>query len=62
MALRVDIPRYLLEQALEATIASMKRAANTSKRPEFQEFYKRDHAILTMALASITEIPDDKKK
>lgn len=56
MAVRIEIPKKTLEYCIDMAVASSKRAINTSKRPEFEEIYKREISELTAARASITEI------
>lgn len=42
-----------LELAIDAAVASAKRAINTSKRPEFTPVYEKEILVLTNAKASI---------
>ena len=63
------MPQYLievenikaLELAIDAAIASAKRAINTSKRPEFEAVYQKEIAVLTTAKASIKPIHEKAK-
>lgn len=56
MALRVDLARPQLEQALQGAIASAKRGQNNSKSPDFKVLYEKDLAALQHAYNTITEI------
>lgn len=56
MALRIDMNRKQLEHIIDTAIASSRRAINTSKRPEFEELYRKDIEQLLAAKNGITEI------
>lgn len=56
MALRIELNRAVLEAALEQRIASLKRAKNTNKNPDFQVLYDKDLRELQHATNTITEI------
>jgi len=58
-ALIIDIDQTVLKSALDFAIASSKRAANTSKRPEFKVVYERELAELERGKASIVPFHAD---
>ena len=55
MATRVDLDINTLKEALEAKIASNKRAQNTNKKPEFVQLYQAEMNRLQNALNTLTE-------
>lgn len=56
MPLSIDINRKVLESAIDLAVASCRRGINTSKRPEFEEVYKKEIEELFKGKASIKEI------
>lgn len=56
MAIRIEIEKTALMNALDLAIASAKRAKNTAKKPQFQILYEQDIIELQKAQGSITEI------
>lgn len=56
MAVKVDLNADTMRVALEAYLASMKRAKNTTKQPAFIPIIEKDIAALQAALGSIEEI------
>lgn len=56
MAIKIEINKKLLENLIDMGVASCRRGINTSKRPEFEEVFKKEIDTLFAAKASITEI------
>lgn len=61
MAVKIELDTDTTRAALEAYLASQKRALNTTKQPAFKPIYEKDIGRLQIALGSITELPDTKK-
>ena len=55
MAIRIDTTKELVVDALEVKIASVKRASNSAKQPEFKELYAKQLQELQKALGSIAD-------
>lgn len=56
MAVRLEISKRDIENAIDKEIASLKRAKNTARSPEFEIIYETAINRLTQARANITEI------
>lgn len=61
MALSVEIDQGLLRVALEKELASQKRLFNTTKQPQFKPIIQKDIDSYMAGIASIAEIPPQKK-
>lgn len=55
-ALRIEINKAILCNAIDMAVASARRAINTSKRPEFKVVYEKEIAELIAGKQSITEV------
>lgn len=56
MAVKVNAPLIVVKTALEMSIASAKRAMNSTKEPQFKELYEIKIQELQQALGTLTEI------
>lgn len=56
MALKVELDRHLLLQALEWQLASSKRAKNTTKEPQFVPIIEATINKWMVAIASVEDL------
>lgn len=56
MATRVELHMEQVRVALEQSLASNKRALNTSKNPAFRPIYEKDIAALQTAINTLSEV------
>lgn len=56
MATRVELPKELVDGALETKIASVKRAANNATNPIIKDALNKELAALNSAKVTLTEI------
>lgn len=62
MAVKIELHADTARVALEAYLASLKRALNTTKQPAFKPIIEKDIAAVQLALGSISEIGEPPKK
>lgn len=56
MALKIEVDKTVLVEALEAKIAQHQRASNTAKNPKLRPIYEEDMKILRRAIESIETV------
>lgn len=55
MPVRLELDKDTTRAALEAYLASIKRAMNSAKNPAFKPIYEKDMAALQTAINTITD-------
>lgn len=56
MATRVDIPKQIVKDALEAAIASLKRSAAKQHNPLITELLEKDIATLQIGVNTLQDV------
>lgn len=56
MAIRIELDKTYVKQALEAALASLKRSKDKHLNPMMRELVEKDIAMLANAINTITEV------